>query len=137
MWLNLYHLRFIIKKLGKAIISFLGLSDMKLPAGDTAYVPNEKITEYLLCVTHPVGYSKAFFFRELGFNESNSELLEQALLNIARESDVVETKNTDYGVKYILEGAIKSPLGIMRIIRIVWIVEINHTRPRFITAYPA
>jgi hypothetical protein len=110
---------------------------MKLPAGETAFVPKEKIKEYLLSLTHPVGYSKAIFFREIGYNESNYELLEEALLDIARNSEVVEIENMTFGSKYVLEGSINSPLNIIKIIRTVWIVEVNHPRPRFITGYPA
>jgi hypothetical protein len=110
---------------------------MKLPASESAYVPREKITEYLLSLTHPVGHTKALFFRKFGYNESNIEAFEEALLTIARNDDVVEIETKPYGVKYILEGSVKSPLNIIANIRTVWIVEADHTRPRFITAYPA
>jgi hypothetical protein len=110
---------------------------MKLPAGETAYVPRDKITNYLLSLTHPVGQTKAAFFRAIGFDDSNTDLLEAELLNIARKSDVLEIEQKYYGVKYILEGLIHSPRNIIRRIRTVWIVEVNHNRPRFITAYPA
>jgi hypothetical protein len=110
---------------------------MKLPEGERAYVPREKITEYLLSLTHPIGYTKAVFFRELGYNESNIELLEEELLAIARNDEVLEIEKKPYGVKYIIEGSVKSTLNTISKIRTVWIVEINQTQPRFITAYPA
>ncbi len=110
---------------------------MKLPAGETSYVPREKITEYLLSLTHPVGQTKAVFFRKIGYNESNIESLEQALLTIARNGDVVEIEAKPYGVKYIIEGSALSPSNIITKIRTIWIVEINQSQPRFITAYPA
>jgi hypothetical protein len=110
---------------------------MKLPEGGRAYVPTEKITDYLLSTTHPVGCAKAVFFRGLGYNESNIELLEKELLTIARNDEVTEIEKKPYGVKYVLEGSLKSPLNIITKIRTVWIVEINRPQPRFVTAYPA
>ncbi len=110
---------------------------MKLPAGETAYVPREKITKYLLSLTHPVGQAKAVFFRDIGYNESNIESLEEGLLYIARNDEIVKIEKNSYGVKYILEGSITSPLNIITNIRTVWITEIDRSRPRFITAYPA
>jgi hypothetical protein len=112
-------------------------SNMKLPAGESAYVPRDKITDYLLSLTHPVGCAKAVFFRAIGFDDSNTDLFESALLDIARNADVLEIEQKIYGEKYILEGPIHSPLNITRTIRTVWIVELNQNRPRFITAYPA
>ena len=110
---------------------------MKLPAGEAAYVPKQKIAEYLLSLNHPIGYAKAIFFREIGYNDSNIELLEEALLCIARHAEVLEIEKTAYGSKYVLEGPIRSPLNMIRTIRTIWIVEPNQPRPRFITAYPA
>jgi len=44
---------------------------MRLPNGTNAYVPREKLVEYLLSETHAVGKSKARFFRGFGFDETN------------------------------------------------------------------
>lgn len=46
---------------------------MRVPNRDHAYVPERKLTGYLLSRSHPVGTSKARFFRGLGFDESNVE----------------------------------------------------------------
>jgi hypothetical protein len=40
---------------------------MKLPAVQKAIVPRTKITDYLLCLTHTNGQSKARFFLNQGF----------------------------------------------------------------------
>ena len=58
---------------------------MKLPNYKNAYIPNEKLTEYLLSETHPTGNSKAKLFRSLGFNETNTSLLLLIQYNIEKE----------------------------------------------------
>ncbi len=53
---------------------------MKLPHRDRAHVPMRKLTNYLLSPSHPVGRSKAPFFRGLGFNASDADALRAELL---------------------------------------------------------
>ncbi|MCP4401685.1 MAG: hypothetical protein GY801_30840 [bacterium] len=108
----------------------------KLPHRDKAYVPLEKVRDYLLSETHPVGKSKAKFFRSLGYNEKNSEQLIEGLTNIARNEDVTEKKSSPYGTKYVLDGALQTPQGTPANIRTVWIIEIGEEIPRFVTAHP-
>jgi len=110
---------------------------MKLPHGESAYVPQPKLTEYLLSETHPIGQSKARLLRAAGFNESNVSALEQALLAIARSEDVSETEETGYGVKYVIEGSLQTPGGDPLRMRTVWVIEPEENQPRFVTAYPA
>lgn len=74
---------------------------MPLPNAENAYVPLSKITRYLLSETHSVGRAKARFFRALGFNERHPELLQEALLEVARESLVRGILETPYGSKYV------------------------------------
>ena len=56
---------------------------MKLPGGDRAYVPPRKLLGYLLSSSHPVGGSKARFFRAVGFDDANVGVLERGLIVIA------------------------------------------------------
>ena len=110
---------------------------MKLPGVDKAIVPEKKLTEYLLSETHAVGRFKARFFRSLGFNETNVELLQKEILNLANSNNIEDIEQSDYGTKYILEGAIKTPIGKGVKIKTVWIIEKGKSQPIFITAYPA
>ena len=48
---------------------------MKLPNASVARVDFEKLTEYLLSETHPIGRSKAAVFRRLGFSRDQPEVL--------------------------------------------------------------
>jgi hypothetical protein len=50
---------------------------LELPNREQAFIQPAKLTEYLLSETHPVGKSKAKFFRYWGFNEETVSFLEQ------------------------------------------------------------
>ena len=106
---------------------------MKLPNARAADIAPEKIESYLLSEAHPVGRSKARFFRSLGFGRADSELLRQELLRIAAEGEAQEVE-APFGPKYLVEGVVVGRLGAANI-RTVWILESE--RPRFVTAYPA
>jgi hypothetical protein len=109
---------------------------MNLPNSDKAYVPSSKLNDYLLSTTHSVGRSKAKFFREFGFDETNSGSLESGLLSIAQTEEVFARIETPFGAKYIIDGPLPTPLGMMINIRTVWIVEKGEVEPRFVTAHP-
>src|SRR3990172_2817742 len=109
---------------------------MKLPDKEKAYIPLLKIKDYLLSETHPIGKSKAKFFRSLGFNELNIDLLKQGLLTIAQIEDVKEAVSSTHGVKYLIDGLLQTPVGDTIMIRTIWIIDKGQTRPRFVTTYP-
>ena len=110
---------------------------MRLPNGDRAAIDPQKITGYLLSVTHPVGRSKARFFRGLGFSEATAGDLERALLEVAKTGEVVETIAVPYGTKFVVDGTLRTPAGAAISVRTVWVVETGQSLPRFVTAYPA
>ncbi|HEX7119814.1 MAG TPA: hypothetical protein VF212_13570 [Longimicrobiales bacterium] len=110
---------------------------MKLPNASAACVEYEKLTGYLLSDVHPVGRTKAQFFRGLGFDASRPEALLAALLRIARDEEVVEQEATAFGRKYVIDGALEGPTGASARMRTIWIVERGSAAPRFVTAYPA
>jgi len=109
---------------------------MKLQNAEVARVEVEKLEGYLLSETHPIGRSKARYFRGVGFDESSIELLLRSLLAIAKYEDVIETVSSVHGVKYIVDGVVIAPSGIRVKLRTVWIIDLGHDRPRFVTAYP-
>jgi len=110
---------------------------MKLPNAESAIIPREKITEYLLSQSHLVGRWKARFSRSMGFDDEKADVLRDALMSIARDGDVVVEISTDYGIKYVVEGWIESPDKQRALVRTVWVVEAGKQGPRLITAYPA
>lgn len=110
---------------------------MKLPFRENAYIPEGKLTEYLLSETHPVGSSKAKFFRRLGFDETNVDKLAKSLLRIAKTNDVNETIEFVYGINYVIEGIIKTPSRKTgNIKKTVWFTKTPESSPSFVTAYP-
>lgn len=109
---------------------------MRLPRADEATIPLQKLTEYLLSESHPVGSSKAAFFRGLGFGEASIHVFEKELWNAAQYEDVIEVVESSHGAKYVIDGEIRSPLGRVVAVRTVWIIESDQDRPRFVTAYP-
>jgi hypothetical protein len=107
-----------------------------LPNRENAFIQPAKLTGYLLSETHSVGKSKAKFFRQLGFNEENVEILEQELLRVARFQEINETITTTHGTKYTIVGTINTPSGKAVNVLTVWIIDANQENPRFVTARP-
>ena len=109
---------------------------MKLPNRENAHIPPPKLHDYLLSRTHSVGRLKARFFRALGFNETNVDVLEQRLIAIAHSEDVKDVVSSAHGTKYVVEGSLQTPAGNLVQVRTVWIIDAGQDRPRFVTAYP-
>ncbi len=109
---------------------------MVLPHRESAYIPQTKLTGYLLSETHPVGRFKARLFYAVGYDAMNTHLLEQALIDIAREKEVTEIISTPYGTMYVVDGALQTPRGTDLQMRTVWIIAAGESRPQLVTAYP-
>ena len=109
---------------------------MQLPNHENAYIPSHKLSDYLLSRTHPVGRWKASFFRSLGFNEANLELLKECLLEFAHCQDVVDVVHSEYGTKFIIDGSLRTPSKNIVQLRTVWIICSGEGIPYFVTAYP-
>jgi len=109
---------------------------MKLPYRAKAFIPEQKLTEYILSETHPVGSSKAKFFRGLGFNETNVDKLEKSLLQIVKKNEVKEVRKSIYGTNYVVEGVMKTPSKKTALITTVWFAQTEENIPSFVTAYP-
>jgi hypothetical protein len=79
---------------------------------------------------------KNYYRQEFGFNDSNAHLLETGLLSIAQTEEVDAETKSPFGVKYIIDGNLMTPAGIVVSIRTVWIIEKDEDVPRFVTAHP-
>lgn len=86
---------------------------MQLPNKSNATISISKIMDYLLSETPAAGKSKAKFFRSFGFDETNIPEFEQGLLNIAQTELVMETIETAFGTKYVIDGKLKTPNGVI------------------------
>ena len=109
---------------------------MKLPNADKAIVPSDKITDYLLSLTHLDGRDKAAFFIVFGFSPEAPKLLEAALLKQAEAQAVVRSVANTFGVRYVIEDELETPDGRNPLVRSVWFVENGEEIPRLVTAYP-
>jgi hypothetical protein len=109
---------------------------MHLPHIDEAYVPEAKLSGYLLAADHASGRSKALFLNNLGFRREQPNFLRRALLQHAADNAVSSVQQTPFGAKYLIEGRISGPTGTAAAIRSVWFVETGERSPRFVTAYP-
>ena len=109
---------------------------MKLPHAEEAVVPQDKIEHYLLNPSHPIGGSKAGFFRGFGFSRGQWGLLADALREHGRANPVAKAVSDEDGTTYLVEGPLETPLGRRPRLRTVWLVERGRLAPRFITAHP-
>ncbi len=109
---------------------------MKLPNYQKAEIDKNKITGYLLSFTHRDGRSKAKFFSQLGFTLNNWQEFATAIKQHILNNEVIKMESSVFGIRYIIEGELKTPVGKSPIIRSVWFIEKGDTIPRFVTAYP-
>jgi hypothetical protein len=107
-----------------------------LPNARLTQIDERKVRDYLLSDIHPVSRTKAAFFRRFGFRASAWKVLENALYAHAQTAEVVSTIETDFGIKYIIEGDLAVPSGREPRLRSVWFVPIGHNAPQLVTAYP-
>lgn len=109
---------------------------MQLPNADSARVAPEKVRDYLLSPSHPVGRFKANLFAGLGFTQDQWQELERQIRAHAQSGDVALGSASEYGQKYVVRGTLRGPTGRTTRIVSVWIVGRGETVPRFVTAYP-
>lgn len=107
---------------------------MKLPFLENAVVEEHKVTTYLLSDERSEG--KAAFFAAFGFTRERWDLLRDALLEHGASHEVFLGGNNPFGVKYVVEGPLRTPDGRSPRVRSVWILETGSSAPRLVTAYP-
>jgi len=108
---------------------------MPFPDAENAIVAEEKIREYLLNPSHPVGGSKAIWFASIGYTLDNWQELTGDLLRLARTADNFVAKWSPFGVKYEVSGEIGRPGHRPAVVVSIWIVD-EDSAPRLVTAYP-
>ena len=110
---------------------------MELPNAAHARVDRRKITEYLLCPSHPDGRSKAEFFRHFGFRIEEWAVLADALRKHGKAHPVRSIVDSAFGTRYTIDGDLETPDGRRPRVRTVWLVTSPSLVPRLITAHPA
>jgi hypothetical protein len=109
---------------------------VNLPNCQNAYIPDAKLSIYLLNHAHPQNKGKAQFFNLAGYDLSNVEDLRMALLELACMGVVVTEQFNEDGVKYVVIGKITGANGKQYELKTVWVVEPPEDYPRLVTAYP-
>lgn len=108
----------------------------QLPNADKAIVPRAKITGYLLNLSSKHGQPKARFFLSFGYTIEAWSTFAEALQTHAQAYDVADTRETDYGSHYVIEGPLETPDGRNPWVRSVWKIETGSEIPSLISAYP-
>jgi len=108
---------------------------MKLPQGDKAVVEDHKLLDYVLNLDHPVGGHHAILFRDLlGITKANWTVLRDALLDGAKQEDVVPGQASAYGEKWEMRLSLNGPAGTKTVLA-VWLIEHGSQAPPLITSY--
>jgi hypothetical protein len=109
-----------------------------LPNGHLAVIEERKVTDYLLNEAHPDNGGKARFFQGLGFSAKDVAIFIGALHQVAETGEVVDTIESVYGVKFVVDGVLQAQATNVaaRSVRTVWIIERGEGVPRLVTAYP-
>ena len=95
---------------------------MRLPNGERAVVPIEKLRDYALNPVHSEGRHKAAVFRlVLNFTQADAGRLSEMILEAARTGEATEGKLLPQGQMYVLDFPVQSARGEV-MIRTAWIV---------------
>jgi len=109
---------------------------MKMPNSGQSFVPEQKITDYLLSDAHETGKHKAKFFSSFGFGIADAATFKAALIQHSVVRDIDSEQQTPFGAKYILTCKIQTPDERNPCVVTVWIIETGKEAPKLITAYP-
>ena len=109
---------------------------MMVPNADRSIIAQDKLTGYLLNMSHKRGGPKSRLLLGFGYRSDNPQVLESDLRVQHLSLEVARAHENAYGVVYEIEGPIKTPSG--RTVRFcsVWQVDTGTEVPRFITMYP-
>jgi hypothetical protein len=110
--------------------------EMKLPRLNELIVERRKSRVIFLNLDRRYGATKAKFFIALGFSVEAWTILAHALREHGRAHDVVASRETGYGPRYVVEGELATPSDIQVLVPSVWQFEHGSIAPRLITAYP-
>lgn len=109
---------------------------MPIPGADTAIVPPEKIVDYLLNLSHPVGGPKARWFVSIGYDPAQPDQLANDLKELVESSDDYLAETSPFGVKCKVRGSLTSPTRQIGKVVSVWIIEPGASDPRLVTVVP-
>ena len=105
-------------------------------SADLAVIPAEKLRDYLLSPTHPVGRFKAAFFGGLGYGAESWPRLAADLRaqHLILEATPIEA--SPFGQKYLIQGPLTGPAGRTAVLVSIWIILSGEDAPRLVTLFP-
>ena len=108
---------------------------MRLPNPHKAVVALEKLRDYSLNPSHPLGKHKARVFGSaLGLTRDDASWLRERALEIAATDDAVPWLTSVFGDKYIIDSVLHHG-GKAAVVRFCWIVEFGTDFPRLTSCY--
>ena len=108
---------------------------MKLPNPDRAVVDIAKLRDYCLNPRHPRGRNKARVFAAvLGITAEKADLLRDALLQAALQSEAIPSEQDAHGQRYVVDFDLVGPSG-RGTVRSSWMVRTGEEAPRLTSCY--
>jgi hypothetical protein len=97
----------------------------------------EKLTDYALNLTHPVGEHKARVFRAvLGITQEHAEWLRNTLHDVAKNSEnAVLRQRKSFGDQYEIVFSLQGPNGNVSEVTSGWQIDTGTDFPRLTTCY--
>ncbi|MFB2839502.1 DUF6883 domain-containing protein [Floridanema evergladense] len=106
---------------------------MKLPNGDSAEIPMQKLTGYCLNTNHSKGKHKARVFQSaLGITIQNANVLYKLIQLAAIEGEVVQQSATEFGQLFKVDWIVTNTNIELRTI---WEITSNNPNPRLVSAF--
>jgi len=108
---------------------------MRLPNGLDAVVEIEKLRDYCLSRTHPLGRHKARVFEAaLGLTSADATFLQQQLRQAAIREPAVPSIADAFGSRFTIEFRLQRNQK-SAYIQSAWIIRAGESIPRFLTCY--
>jgi len=96
----------------------------------------QKLETYTLDFNHSSGKHKARLFRsKLGITLESKEILVEALLEAAVQSEATATTTDQYGERYVIDFPLTTTVGTS-MVRSAWIIRQGENSPRLTSVYP-
>ena len=109
---------------------------MTIPNADRAVIAADKLTGYLLNLSHKRGGAKARLLLSLGYRSNSPHVVEADLRTQHLSLNVTGSSTNAYGLVYEVEGPIRTPVGRAVPFCSIWQIDTGTDVPRFITMYP-
>ena len=106
-----------------------------LPNADKAVVPLEKLRDYSLDSSHPVGKHKARVFASaLGMTRNDAPRLREMILQAVLTNEAIEAEANEHGTRFAVDFQTLGVKGAVTI-RTAWIIDAGETVPRLTSCY--